>query len=141
MIFGLVDAVVDAVNIASNHNAALGIVHSEDDGDIEVIKKTDAAILEKVKAYLNELNVETRLLDVKKEEGVNDIINAIAATTSEWGADVLVVGTANCRGLEHFYVGSVAEQLVSKVGSRILLVRPKKDTSIFNTSSSHLRSA
>ncbi len=122
MIFGL----VDAVNIASNHNAALCIVHSQDGGDIEVNKKTDVAILEKVKTYLNELNVETRLLEAKKEDGMNDITKAIAAATSEWGADVLVVGTANRRGLEHFYVGSVAEQLIAKVGSLILLVRPQK---------------
>ncbi|SFL77021.1 universal stress protein [Nitrosomonas communis] len=122
----MIFALLDAVNIASNHNAALCIVRSEDSSDIEADKKTDITILEKAKTYLNELNVETLLLDAKKEEGVNGIIKAIAAATSEWGADALVVGTANGRGLEHFYVGSVAEQLIAKVGSLILLVRPQK---------------
>ncbi|MBP6368266.1 MAG: universal stress protein [Nitrosomonas sp.] len=35
----------------------------------------------------------------------------------------ITVGTANRRGLERFFVGSVAEQLVTKVSSSILLVR------------------
>jgi nucleotide-binding universal stress UspA family protein len=33
------------------------------------------------------------------------------------------VGTANRRGLERLVLGSVAEQLVSKIGASILLVR------------------
>ncbi|SDW59933.1 universal stress protein [Nitrosomonas communis] len=129
----MITALLDAVNIASNHNAALCIVHSEDGSDIEVDEKTDITILEKAKTYLNELNVETRLLDAKKEEGINGISNAIAAATFEWGADALVVGTTNGRGFEYFYVGSVAEQLIAKVGSLILLVRPKKANLIFST--------
>lgn len=41
------------------------------------------------------------------------------------GADLLVVGTANRRGLQRFVIGSVAEQLVSLVGASVLLVRPQ----------------
>jgi len=57
--------------------------------------------------------------------GLESISTVIAAAAKEWGADLLVVGTANRRGLERFVIGSVAEQLVSKVESSILLVRPE----------------
>ena len=47
-------------------------------------------------------------------------------TAAEWGADLLAVGTSHRQGLERFYIGSVAEQLVNKVNASVLLVRPKK---------------
>jgi len=72
------------------------------------------------------LSIETRLLEAEIEYGSNGVAEAIAAAAANWGADLLVVGTANRRGLERFLVGSVAEQLVAKVGSSILLVRPQK---------------
>jgi len=56
---------------------------------------------------------------------LNGVVEAIAAAVADWEADLLVVGTANRRGLERFFIGSVAEQLVSHVSASILLVRPR----------------
>ena len=117
-------AVVEAENIANTYNATLCIVHSVG-GDTEADKTAGAEILEQAKSSVSGLNIETRLLEAEVEYGLNGITEAIAKATVEWGADLLVVGTANRRGLERFFVGSVAEQLVAKVDASILLVRPQ----------------
>ncbi|MBP9871909.1 MAG: universal stress protein [Nitrosomonas sp.] len=118
-------ALMEAMNIANNYNAALCIVHCLK-GDSDADKKAGTQILEEAESCLSTLSVETRLLEAEIEYGSNGVAEAIAAAAANWGADLLVVGTANRRGLERFLVGSVAEQLVAKVGSSILLVRPPK---------------
>lgn len=119
-------ALMEAMNIANTYNAALCIVHCLG-GDTEADKKAGTQILEEAESYLSTLSTETRLLEAEVEYGSNGVAEAIAAAAVDWGADLLVVGTANRRGLERFLVGSVAEQLIAKVGSSILLVRPQKE--------------
>lgn len=117
-------ALAEAINIANTYNATLCIVHSIG-SDNEVDKSRGNEILEKAKSDTNVLSVETRLINAEAEYGLNGIADAIAAAVYDWKADLIVVGTSNRRGLERFYVGSVAEQLVAKVDSSILLVRSK----------------
>lgn len=120
-------ALMEAENIAKTYDATLCVVHAithSVGGDMEVERKTGAAILEQAKSLVNTPNIETRLLEAETEFGLNGIVEAVAAAVVDWEADLLVVGTANRRGLERFFVGSVAEQLVARVNSSILLVRP-----------------
>lgn len=117
-------ALAEAINIANTYNATLCIVHSIG-SDNEADKSRGNEILEKAKSDTNVLSVETRLINAEAEYGLNGIADAIAAAVYDWKADLIVVGTSNRRGLERFYVGSVAEQLVAKVDSSILLVRSK----------------
>jgi nucleotide-binding universal stress UspA family protein len=65
------------------------------------------------------VEVETMLIE-SEEKHVSDML-ADAAT--EWKADLLVVGTHGRRGVERFFVGSVAERLVRKTQTSLLLVR------------------
>lgn len=117
-------ALEEAQNIANSYNAGLCIVHAiAGDGDTD--KQTGIDILEQAKASVDALSIETQLLQADSEYGLTGITEAIAKAGSEWGADLLVIGTANRRGLERFVIGSVAEQLIAKVGSSILLVRPR----------------
>ena len=118
-------ALTEAENIANIYNASLCIVHSVN-SDNEPEKKTGAEILEQAKSSVRTLNIETRLLEAEAEYGLNGIAEVIALAAIDWGADLLVAGTANRRGLERFFVGSVAEQLITKISSSILLVRPQK---------------
>ena len=118
-------ALAEAENIANTYTATLCIVHSVG-SDTITKKETGAEILNQAKSSINALNVETRLLEAEAGYGLNGIAEAIAAATADWNADLLVVGTSNRRGLERFIVGSVAEQLIAKVNSSILLVRPPK---------------
>ncbi|MBS0300074.1 MAG: universal stress protein [Proteobacteria bacterium] len=118
-------ALAEAINIANTYNAALCIVHCVGD-DNEANKNKGQEILEQAKSETDVLSVETRLLKAEAEYGLNGIAEAIAAAVYDWKADLLVVGTSNRRGLERFYVGSVAEQLVTKIDSSVLLVRSKQ---------------
>lgn len=119
-------ALAEAVNIANTYNATLCIVHCiGDENDANESKGQE--ILEQAKSETDVLSVEIRLLKAEAEYGLNGIAEAIAAAVYDWKADLLVVGTSNRRGLERFYVGSVAEQLVTKVDSSILLVRSKQN--------------
>ncbi|GEM_PF-944444 len=118
-------ALLEAVEIAQLHHSALCLVHvvgdSEDDDEQEGVE-----LLERAKATVNEgLRVETRLMTVNAVYGMHGIAEAIAKATSEWGAGLLVMGTANRRGLERFVVGSVTEYIITKVEASILLVRPR----------------
>lgn len=117
-------ALAEAENIANTYNATLCIVHSIG-GDTETDRQKGNEILAQAKTQVQALTVETRLLEAEAEYGLNGITEAIAKAVAEWNADLVVVGTANRRGLERFFVGSVAEQLVSKVDASILLVRPQ----------------
>lgn len=120
-------ALAEAENIANTYGATLCIVHSivySAGGDLEADKKNGKKILEQAKSLVNASNIETRLLISETGFGITGITEAIAAAVADWGADLIVVGTANRRGLKRFFVGSVAEQLIVKVDSSILLVRP-----------------
>ncbi|HBZ30186.1 MAG TPA: hypothetical protein DEO56_06265 [Nitrosomonas nitrosa] len=117
-------ALVEAVNIANTYSGKLCIVHAIS-GDTEADKKAGLEILGHAQSYLSAISIETRLLKAEAEYGLQGITGAIADAVSDWGADLLVVGTANRRGLERFFIGSVAEQLLAKVQTSILLIRPE----------------
>ncbi len=117
-------ALAEAENIANIYNAALCIVHSLQ-GDAADDANVGNAILAQAQLSVSVLSIETRLVYADAEYGLSGIVEAIAAVVADWEADLLVVGTANRRGLERFFIGSVAEQLVSSVNASILLVRPQ----------------
>lgn len=54
---------------------------------------------------------------------------AIAETSSELGCDLIVMGTHGRRGLKHFLLGSVAENVVRSVRIPVLTVRPGAELS------------
>lgn len=118
-------ALTEAENIAKTYNATLCIVHSAA-SDTGSDKKAGIELLEQAKSSVSTTKLEIRLLQADLQYGLNGIAEAIAAAATDWDADLLVVGTANRRGLERFFVGSVAEQVIAKVNSSILLVRPPK---------------
>lgn len=65
------------------------------------------------------IEVETKLIE-SEQKHVSDMLAEAAA---EWKADLLVVGTHGRRGMERYFVGSVAERLVRKAETSLLLVR------------------
>ncbi len=116
-------ALEEAQNIANSYNASICIVHCFS-GDEESAKAGGKEILAKAEKCVDALNIETRLVESNIAYGLNGIAEAIGEAVKDWEADLVVVGTANRRGMRRFVVGSVAEQLVSLVESSILLVRP-----------------
>lgn len=118
------EALKEAHNIASSYHGELCVVHVINESEENA--QEASALLERAKASVRgETSVETRLLEADELYGLTGIAEAIANAVNEWGANLLVVGTANRRGLERFMVGSVAEQVVAKVDASILLVRPR----------------
>ena len=119
------EALKEAKNIAASYHGTLCIVYAVGDSD-DADQQAGLKLLEQAKSAVGDvLEVETRLLQAEAEYGLNGITEAVARAVKEWGADLLVVGTANRRGLERLVIGSVAEQLVAKVDASILLVRPR----------------
>ena len=54
---------------------------------------------------------------------VTGIVDALANGAREWGADLVVLGSSHRRVLERWIIGSVAEQLLSKIDASLLVVR------------------
>lgn len=122
-------ALQEALHIAATDGAKLCIVHAvaespSDDEHGSTGQHSGVGLLERAKSAAGDaLAVETRLLAADGEYGLNGVSEAIANAVTEWGADLLVVGTKGRRGLERLVIGSVAGQLVNTVDTSILLVR------------------
>lgn len=52
--------------------------------------------------------------------------HGITQQATEWGADLIVIGTHGRTGLYHFFVGSVAENVAGKATCPVLVI-PNKD--------------
>lgn len=65
------------------------------------------------------VEVEIKLI----ESETKHISDMLADAAKEWEADLIVVGTHGRRGMERYFVGSVAERLVRKAETSLLLVR------------------
>mgnify|MGYP001166151544 CR=1 FL=1 len=116
-------ALAEATKIAGIFKASLCIAHCINNGDLQSSQEAGLAVLEKAKSNINDLEIETKLLVVDDQYGLNASSMAIAESATEWKADLLVVGTSNRKGLDRFFSGSVAEELVKKVDCSIMLVR------------------
>jgi nucleotide-binding universal stress UspA family protein len=117
-------AIMEAKRLAASREATLRIVYAVTDSE-EADQQTGRKLLKQAQSAVGtDLTVETRLLQAEAIYGLNGIAEAIAGAANEWGADLVVMGSSNRRGLERWVIGSVAEQLLSKVDASVLLVRP-----------------
>ncbi len=118
------EALLEAARIAVSHHATLRIVYAVADSD-EANLQVGLKLLAHGKTTVGEgLEVETRMLQAEAQYGLTGIAEALADAANEWDADLVVVGTANRRGLERLVIGSVAEQLIAKIDASVLVVRP-----------------
>ena len=119
------EALMEALNIATSYHGTLRIVYAIANSD-GADQQAALEMLEDAKStVVNGIEVETRVLQAEAEYGLTGITEAVAGAANEWDPDLVVVGTANRRGLERLVIGSVAEQLIAKVDASILLVRPR----------------
>jgi nucleotide-binding universal stress UspA family protein len=124
------NALQEAIHMAGADDVKLCIVHAAatgtDDQETQHAREAGADLLQRARAAAApKLEIETRLVEAEGEYGLNGISEAVANAVTEWGADLLIVGTKSRRGLERLVIGSVAEQLVSAVPVSILLARPR----------------
>lgn len=122
------NALKEALHIATAYGAKICIVHAaaetdDNDESNDSGQQNGLELLEEAKSTAEALAVETRLLEADRQYGLNGVSEAISNAVTEWGADLLVVGTKGRRGLERLVIGSVAGRLVDTVDTSILLVR------------------
>ena len=116
-------ALTEATRMAVSHQATLRLVYVATE---ETDHKASLKLLAQAKSAVGDrVTVDTRVLHTEAVYGVTGIVDALANGAREWGADLVVVGSSHRRGLERWVIGSVAEQLITKVDASVLLVRPQ----------------
>lgn len=116
-------ALMEAKRMAVSDHGTLRIVYAASDEE-DADRKTGLKLLAQAKSGVgSEVATETRVLRANALYGLTGIVEAIANAANEWDADLVVVGSSHRRGLERWVIGSVAEQLISKVDASVLLVR------------------
>lgn len=127
-----------AIEIAKSNGAKLAICHAIDETifanrEVEMmmpnsVGKAEYRLRLGAQGFLGKaadtaraagVEVEIKLVE-SEQKHVSDML---ADTSAEWQADLLVVGTHGRRGMERYFVGSVAERLVRKASTSLLLVR------------------
>lgn len=131
-------ALLEAINLAKEHQAQLRIVHAVDIVNInlgtefpqsseisDAMTKNGREILRKAEAVARGagIPVETRL--IKIDTLSHRIPEMIAADAEAWPADLIVICTHGRRGLSHLFLGSVAEGVVRVATKPVLLIRGK----------------
>ncbi len=66
---------------------------------------------------------QTRL--VRQQTVAGDIAGSVNEVVSDWGADLIVIGTHGRRGVRRLVLGSVAESVLRQASVPVLLVRGK----------------
>ena len=127
-----------AIELAKATGAQVAICHAIDETILaqrEVammlpnsVGKTEARMRLGAEGFLDRLlqtvrsaGVEAEIKLVESEQ--KHVSDMLIDAAGEWQADLLIVGTHGRRGIERFFVGSVAERLVRKGQTSLLLVR------------------
>ena len=137
--FATSNVLATAIEMAKQSGASLAICHAVDEtlfaqrmGEIMLSNSVSAIennLRGEAQAFLDQaadvartagVAVETRLIASEAKQ----VADMLAEAASEWQADLLVVGSNDGkRGLDRFFVGSVASRLVQKARTSLLLVR------------------
>ncbi|MHB1512384.1 MAG: universal stress protein [Acidiferrobacter sp.] len=131
-------ALREAINVAKEQSARLRLVHvidmspftTADTGLIddakleEVLFKAGQTIMDEAvsEAQKAGLEVETVL-----PQNLNHRIGTVIVDeANRWGADLIVIGTHGRRGIQHFVLGSVAEQVARAATHPVLLIPSRR---------------
>ena len=127
-----------AIELAKATGAQVAICHAIDETILaqrEVammlpnsVGKTEARMRLGAQGFLDRLLETARAAGIEAEIELVEseqkhVSDMLIDAAGEWQADLLVVGTHGRRGIERFFVGSVAERLVRKGQTSLLLVR------------------
>ncbi len=131
-------ALEEAITVARVHSATLEIAHAVDEQLVHVfhaggVTTTSTNQLKHALVSSGE-DVLSRALEQARAAGIQarthllkghgeHTDDLIAGAVHDSGADLLVVGSHGRRGVRRLLLGSVAENLVRKVGVSVLIVR------------------
>ena len=120
--FGAEVAICHAIDETILAHRSLEVMLPNSVGKAEYkLRKGAGAFLEKAADRVRGAGVEPEMKLVESEQ--KHVSDQLAEAAAEWQADLLVVGSHGRRGMERFFVGSVAERLVRKAETSLLLVR------------------
>ena len=115
------NALMEAKRMAMSDHGTLRIVYVATE---ETDPKSSLTLLAQAKSAIGDgVTIDTRVLYTEAMYGVTGIVDALANGAREWGADLVVLGSSHRRVLERWIIGSVAEQLLSKIDASLLVVR------------------
>ncbi len=129
-------ALSKAVQLTKNLEAKLRIIYVADesianyiDGYVDfdalwdAYKEKGLNVLNKISQEIKRENIafETFLVELKPHEG--RLAEKIVTEAQTWPADLLVIGTHGRHGFSHFFLGSVATNVVRIATMPVLLVR------------------
>ena len=136
--FATSSVLATAIEMAKLSGASLAICHAVDEtlfaqkmGEIMLsnsVKSIESTLRSEAQAFVDQaaevaraagVAVETRLIASEAKQ----VADMLAEAAEKWRADLLVVGSNGKRGLDRFFVGSVASRLVQKARTSLLLVR------------------
>ena len=131
-------ALLEAINLAKEHQAQLRIVHAVDIVNInlgeefpnpseisDAMTKSGREILRKAEAVARGAGIPVETLLIEIDTLGHRIPEMIAADAEAWPADLIVICTHGRRGLSHLFLGSVAEGVVRVATKPVLLIRGK----------------
>jgi len=127
-----------ALELAEHFKGRLAICHALDErilsrhepgvmlpssfGQVQANLRSGAyEFLDEAAAIARERGIDAEIRLVESEQ--DHVAEMLASVAEEWRADLLVVGSNGNRGVGRFFVGSVAERLVSRANTSLLLVR------------------
>lgn len=115
------NALMEAKRMAMSDHGTLRIVYVATE---ETDPKASLKLLAQAKSAIGDgVTIDTRVLYTEAMYGVTGIVDALANGAREWGADLVVLGSSHRPVLERWIIGSVAEQLLSKIDASLLVVR------------------
>lgn len=127
-----------AISLAGEQRAKLRLLYVVDELGVnlgqsptpdafwEAARKAGERILEKGSSEASTLGVEaeTKLLEIRSFGAVlRHVADVIVDDAEHWPADLIVVGTHGRRGVSNLLLGSVAEGVVRKSSTPVLLIR------------------
>ncbi|MFP5042796.1 universal stress protein [Parasediminibacterium sp. JCM 36343] len=130
-----------AMQIVPRLHAEVAIVSVTEFDDIIGEARSEAAVVSETSSSDSTVTDTIRANIVKRHQHLIDVLgNNYAVTTfieegvpyeailkvaSEWGADLIVMGTHGRQGLEHLFMGSVAEKVVRHSTIPMLIIPTK----------------
>ncbi|KTC85656.1 universal stress protein [Legionella drozanskii] len=129
-------ALQEAIRLAQAQKAVLRIIHIVDENYVnssethidyatlwQAYREEGLKFLDKISKKLRQAKVsfDCQLIELKPFTG--KVAEKIVTESQTWPADLLVLGTHGRRGLNHFILGSVAENIIRIATTPVLLIR------------------
>jgi len=133
--FGATGAQITAVTVVDNPLVNVGydspkfLTFNVDEAHAEFLQ--EAKLILENAAYdaerLAGIKIDTQLVDMGLKSDRREIAAAIERAAASCNADLIVMGTHGRRGIQRFFLGSVAEQVIRHLHIPVLLIRDQTD--------------